>query len=100
VKLPATCWLVPLIWLPGVAWVGERVYRRIAAQKFFGAWSEGLDQAREIGLRPVALLDLICVESFKNGTQIGVRVSILELGLSLQDRQEDEYRHRKKAFSN
>ena len=32
-RLPATCWLAPFLWLPGVAWAGERVYRRIAAHR-------------------------------------------------------------------
>jgi predicted DCC family thiol-disulfide oxidoreductase YuxK len=32
-RLPATCWLAPLLYLPGAAWAGERVYRRIAAHR-------------------------------------------------------------------
>jgi zinc protease len=32
-RLPASCWLAPLLWMPGVAWAGERVYRRIAAHR-------------------------------------------------------------------
>jgi len=32
-RLPGTCWLTPILWLPGVACVGERVYRRVAAHR-------------------------------------------------------------------
>jgi predicted DCC family thiol-disulfide oxidoreductase YuxK len=32
-RLPATCWMAPPLWLPGVAWAGEHVYRRIAAHR-------------------------------------------------------------------
>jgi hypothetical protein len=32
-RLPATCWLAPFLYVPGVSWAGEWVYRRVAANR-------------------------------------------------------------------
>lgn len=32
-RCPPTCWLAPVLWLPPVARLGERVYARIAARR-------------------------------------------------------------------
>lgn len=38
-RCPPTFWLTPLLWLPPVRVVGERVYRRVAARRTCGLGS-------------------------------------------------------------
>lgn len=33
-ELPLTMWLYPLLWLPGISWLGRRVYNGIAANRY------------------------------------------------------------------
>lgn len=38
-RLPATFWLAPLLWLPGVAWAGERGESPLGGS--CGEWGQG-----------------------------------------------------------
>ncbi len=52
-ELPPTMWLYPLLLLPGVSWLGRRVYNGVAANRYRLNWLLGTPDPCEAGRCPV-----------------------------------------------